>query len=354
MSRRDSGEDGPQDAAGQAKVTREIAAEAAAWISSLHGPDRNQDMEDDFRTWQKLSPAHREAFEKMTDLWQAIPGTDAARAFREARERDEQRAKRARSLAWRWAGAAGVGVALTAGVVGLQEWRTRDVYVSAVGEQRSVMLGDGTRMLLNTASRARVAFGAAQRTVEVNAGEALFEVAKDPLRPFVVRVAGSEVVAVGTVFWVRYRDGPKRDDKLTVTLVEGQVNVRATGGGEADLAPQAPVVLKPGDRLTLQHHGGSPAAGVASKLDRPNMERATAWQRHEASFDTTALADAVDEINRYSRTQIVLSKDVQEARYLLTGTYRTGDSAAFAHAVAMLYGLKVQETDGRLELQQIR
>jgi len=354
MSRLGSGADDSQNSAGQVKVTPEIAAEAAVWISSLHGPGRNRDMEDAFRAWQRLSPAHREAFEKMTDIWQAIPGTEAARAFREARERDERRAKRARSLAWRWAAAAGCGVAVTAGVVGFQQWRERDVYVSAVGEQRSVMLADGTRMLLNTASQARVDFGSKQRTVEVDAGEALFEVAKDPSRPFVVRVGGSEVVAVGTVFWVRFKDGPKRDEALSVTLMEGQVNVRPASAGGGSLAPQAPVVLKPGDRLTLEHDGGATAPVVAPKLDRPNMERASAWQRHEASFEATALADAVGEINRYSHTQIVLSKDVREAKYLLTGTYRTGDSAAFANSVAMLFGLKVQELDGRLELQQIR
>lgn len=354
MSRADSGAEGPQNSGRRVTVTPEIAAEAAAWISSLHGPDRNQDMEDDFRAWQKLSPAHREAFEKMTDIWQAIPGTQAAQAFQQAREDDARRARRSRSTAWRWAVAAVAGVVVAVVMVGLQQWRERDLYASAVGEQRSVMLADGTRMLLNTASQARVNFEAKQRTVEVSAGEALFEVAKDPSRPFVVRVGGSEVVAVGTVFWVRFTDGPKQADALTVTLVEGEVKVRPTAAGGGNLAPQKPVTLKPGDRLTLQHDGLPSAAGVKVQLDRPNMEHAMAWQRHEASFDTTALADAVAEINRYSRTQIVLSKDVEEAKYLLSGTYRTGDSAAFANAVAMVYGLKVQEMDGRLELQKIR
>lgn len=349
-----SGADDRQSSDGRAAVTPEIAAEAAAWIASLHSAERNQDMEDDFRAWQKVSSAHREAFESMTDMWQAIPGTEAARAFAEASEREQLKAKRAHRSGWAWAGAAALGVLATASVVLVQQWRERDLYVTPIGEQRSVMLADGTRMLLNTASQARVDFSAKQRTVEVNAGEALFEVAKDASRPFVVRIAGSEVVAVGTVFSVRFEDGPRQDDALTVTLVEGQVNVRPTAGGGDSLRPQEPVTLKPGDRLTLQHDARPASPVVDSKVDRPNIERALAWQRHEASFDATPLSDAVAEINRYSRTKIAMSNDVHEANYLITGVYRTGDSAAFANAVAMLYGLKVRENDVRIELEKIR
>lgn len=354
MSVPESGADDRQGSGGRVKVTPEIAAEAAVWIASLHGPDRNAAMEDDFRAWQRLSPAHREAFEKTTDIWQAIPGTQAAKAYVQAREQAERNARRARSATWRWAGAAGLGVLVAAGAVLFQQWRERDVYVAAVGEQRSVMLEDGSRMLLNTDTQARVDFGSKQRLVEVTAGEALFEVAKDASRPFLVRVAGSEVVAVGTVFSVRFTDGPKKEDALTVTLIEGQVNVRPAAGGEGSLAPPEAVILKPGDRLTLHHDPRSVASAVESTLDRPNMERALAWQRREAAFDATPLADAVAEFNRYSRTQIALSGDVQAAKYLISGVYRTGDSAAFAHAVAMLYGLQVREIDGRLELEKIR
>lgn len=332
-------------------MTPEIAAEAAAWIASLHSAERSPDMEDDFRAWQRRSPAHREAFEKMTDIWQAIPGTQAARAFEQASEREQRKSRRARSAGWRWGGAAGLGVFATAGFIVLQQWHDRDLYVTPIGEQRSVMLGDGTRMLLNTATQARVDFGSKQRTVEVSAGEALFEVAKDPSRPFVVRVASSEVVAVGTVFSVRFKDGLRQAAGLTVTLVEGQVNVRPGVGGGDGLRPQEAVALKPGDRLTLRYDAAPASPVVESEVDRPNIERALAWQRREASFDATPLADAIAEFNRYSRTQIALSSDVQAAKYLISGVYRTGDSAAFANAVAMLYGLKVREIDGRIELR---
>lgn len=102
---------------GYSKVTPEIGAEAAAWMASLHGPDRCRDMEDEFRSWLKQSEVHREVFEKMTDIWQAIPGTQAAITYAQARERAKRDARRARNLAWRWAGSAAVGLLVAAGVL---------------------------------------------------------------------------------------------------------------------------------------------------------------------------------------------------------------------------------------------
>lgn len=355
MSPSDFDEAGRRGSAGRPRVTPEIAAEAAVWVARLHGPGRNRAMEDEFRAWQARSPVHREAFERTTDVWQDIPSIKLADAYAAGHVRPSEReVGRARGGNRRWAVAAGLAVLLAGGGVLFQQWRDQGGYATAIGEQRLVMLEDGTRLLLNTDTRLRVDYGPQQRTVDVRGGEALFEVAKDAARPFVVRVAGSEVVALGTAFSVKYIDGPKTADSLTVTLIEGRVDVRpATGTASAGLAPAAAVVLHPGDRLMLGHEAGADAA-VRNRMDRPNIERAMAWQRQEAVFDDTSLVDAVAEINRYSRTQVELSNEVRQARLGVSGVFRTGDSAAFAQAVAMLHGLRVRETDGRLELEKIR
>jgi transmembrane sensor len=102
---------------GYSNVTPEIAAEAAAWMASLHGPDRCRDMEDEFRSWLKQSEVHREVFEKMTDIWQAIPGTQAAITYAQAQERAKRNGRRARNSAWRWAGSAAMGLLAVAAVL---------------------------------------------------------------------------------------------------------------------------------------------------------------------------------------------------------------------------------------------
>jgi transmembrane sensor len=337
------------------RVTPDIAAEAAVWIARLHGPGRTNRMERECLRWQALSPAHREAFERCTDTWADVPGIKLATAYETASSSRASSAQSSRDRWYglpRWAAAVGAMGVLTVGAVLVQQWRDLGTYSTGVGEQRVVVLEDGSRVRMNTATQLHVDFEAGQRTVNVRSGEALFEVAKDALRPFVVRVAGSEVVAVGTAFSVRYTDkGSSGSDAIAVTLIEGRVDVRPAAGGRADaLAPAQAVLMHAGERLKLDHSGGGAVTVTALRVDRPDVEQVTAWKRGEAVFDATALAEAVAEMNRYSRTPIVLVDGLGSSNLRVSGLYRTGDSAGFARAVAALHGLRVQETHGRLEL----
>ena len=341
-------------AEGPPKVTPEIAAEAAVWIARLHGPSRTRQMEQEFRAWQESSPAHRVAFERCTDAWQDIPRIGLAAAYEGLAASERAASARAgaglREAARRWITASAVAGAVAAGVVFALQWHDQNAYRTNVGEQRLVVLEDGSRMLLNTDTRLHVDFASSQRTVEVRSGEAFFEVAKDARRPFVVRIAGSEVVAVGTAFSVRYAPSAHAAGELAVTLVEGQAKVRAAGKARDVLAPEQPVWMKPGDRLLLDRPPGQAASRVVARLDRPNVERVLAWKRDEAVFEDTSLADAVAEMNRYNRTPIVLLDGLESAGLRVSGLYHTGDSTGFANAVAALHGLDVHEEGGRLEL----
>jgi transmembrane sensor len=341
-------------AEGGPKVTPEIAAEAAVWVARLHGPSRARQMEQEFRVWQASSPAHREAFERCTDVWEDIPRIGLATAYEalaSERAASATSSRGRREAAWRWIAASAVAGAMAVGAVLVLHWRGENAYGTNVGEQRLVVLEDGSRMLLNTDTQLRVDFAPAQRTVVVRRGEAFFEVAKDARRPFVVRIAGSEVVAVGTAFSVRYAPASHAADELAVTLVEGQVNVRPAGHDAGDaLAPEHPVSMKAGERLLLDRPSRDAASRVVVRLDRPDVERVTAWKRSETIFDDTSLADAVAEMNRYNRTPIVLLDGLASGGLRVSGLYRTGDSAGFANAVAALHGLSLHEQAGRLEL----
>jgi len=349
MSRPGAGAPGGTDA--PPKVTREIAAEASVWVTRLHGPDRSPEMERDFRAWQARSPAHREAFERCTDVWMDVGKLKLATAYETVAARHASSAGGARhGMRW-WAAGAATAAVFAAALLAGEEWWTQGVFSTDVGEQRNVVLEDGSRMLLNTDTRLRVSFDEQQRTVRVSHGEALFEVAKDPRRPFVVKVPGSEVVAVGTAFSVRYGDaGASAPQQLTVTLIEGRVDVRPEAEGSAGAATaEKPVSMKAGERLRVGPPAGASGA-VSQTVDRPNVEQVTAWKRSEVVFDATALWDAVAEMNRYSRTPIVLVDGLRDAPLRVSGLYRAGDNAGFARAVAHLHGLKLTAEPGRLEL----
>ncbi|MBZ8139698.1 iron dicitrate transport regulator FecR [Rubrivivax gelatinosus] len=334
-------------------MTPEIAAEAAVWVARLHGPQRSRQMELECLAWQQRSAAHREAFERCTDTWQSVPGVTLASAFAASASTERSLGGgRWRLAPVRWAAAAALGVAVLAGGAGYQHWRDRGLYLTGVGEQQLVVLDDGSRMTLNTDTRVRVALGPQRREVAIQNGEALFEVAKDTRRPFVVRAGGSEVVALGTVFAVRFAGPqPGEQDTLAVTLIEGQVALQPVAGA-GGLAPPAAVPMVAGDRVRLSAAAAGTGRRAKAELDRPNLEQVVAWKRSEAVFDDSSLADAVAEMNRYSRTPIVLLQPAGMAGLRVSGVYRTGDPVAFAQAVAALHGLRAQEHEGRVELSK--
>jgi transmembrane sensor len=226
-----------------------------------------------------------------------------------------------------------------------------DAVVTAVGEQRTLTLEDGTRVYLNTNSRAVVHYDKKLRQVNLEKGEALFEVAKRPEWPFVVTAGNQQVTALGTEFIVRW------DSKdLAVTLVEGKVIVSpvkfvSTGASKrqeegASTTPErtpgpdaaAEFTLSPGQRLTL-------AGSASPKVDRPPLERVTAWQRGQVAFDDTPLKEAVAEMNRYSTMRLQI-EDPSAAAIRVSGIFRAGDSANFAQAVAKTYRLQVRDQGG--------
>ncbi|MCU7370725.1 FecR domain-containing protein [Paucibacter sp. O1-1] len=348
-------------------MTREIAAEAAVWIARLHGPDRSNHMERECRAWQARSAAHRLAFERGTDLWMEAAGVDRAAVARaaaasrpEGRGREGQGARPANAgtSGWGWSRPWPLALSLTAavlvaGVLVGQPWRDIDSYDTGIGEQRLVILKDGTRMSLNTSTRVQVELDQTRRRVRVEGGEAFFEVAKEASRPFVVQAAGTEVTATGTAFVVRLTlPGAGASQALDVTLVEGQVVVR-----EAERRTQTPKIVPPivmaaGERLRVRGTGGnaSKAASDQPQRDRPRMDQVLAWKRGEAIFDNATLLEAVAEMNRYSSVPIRVGGAQTLGGLRVSGAFKTGDNASFARAVASLHGLTVRERLEGLEL----
>jgi transmembrane sensor len=202
----------------------------------------------------------------------------------------------------------------------------RDVIETGIAQTRAVTLEDGSRIMLDRNSRLRVAFTAAARDVELLAGQAHFEVAKDTHRPFRVRTASAEVVAVGTMF-----DVANLPAQTLVTLIEGRVNVRTLSG-----TPQAePKIeaLTPGQQL-----------GVASDgqfLDKKvvKIENVTAWQRGTIVLDDMPLPEALTAMNRYSVTQIVIRGPALQARRI-SGVFRIGDVETETLALERYFNLR--------------
>jgi transmembrane sensor len=310
-------------------------------------------MERECLAWQGRSEQHRLAFERCTDVWQDVPGISLGDAFAAAGASSDSRTSgtKAWSARERWVLAMSFTAALALGTVALQHLQYATSYGTGVGEQRVVVLDDGSRLTMNTATRVRVDLGASSRNVSVEDGEALFEVAKDPHRPFVVSVGGSEVRALGTIFAVRFTPRQAGADDVAVTPIEGQVSVQPETyrNGEESFQP-GQLVLHPGERARLAARASGAQTEKPPQVDHPRIDQVVAWKRGEALFDDVSLEQAVAEMNRYSRTPIVLVGGDAIASHRVSGIFRTGDNVGFARAVATLHGLVVRELPDRLEL----
>ncbi|MEJ0039666.1 MAG: FecR domain-containing protein [Gammaproteobacteria bacterium] len=316
-----------QDLSGStvAPLPNSVRAEAAVWVARLHSSGRSRALESGLRKWLKADPAHTRAFELATEAWEiggGIPGGALPRMADPFVDRQPGRFSRRSYFA--------VAAALSAVIVGATVFLSRSTPAvsTTVGEQRMLTLDDGTRIFLNTDTTLFVKEDATHRHVSLDTGEALFDVAKDPQRPFVVTAGDKEVVALGTSFVVR-RD-PRQ---LVVTLVEGRLRVTA-GGLKKE------TVLKSGQRLTFSER--KPAS-----IDEPPIDEVIAWRRGEIILDKTRLRDAVEEMNRYSAVKLVLD-DPAAAEIRVSGIFRAGDSVRFAQAVGEAYHLSVDHEQRRI------
>lgn len=306
------------------KASAAVRAEAAAWVARLHGPNRTPHVEAGLRRWLADDPEHAAAFELLTDTWEK-----SARLRRRPLEQVASWERPGFRISFpRAALAAAVTVVLA--VLATIFYLHTDAVTTGVGELRTLTLDDGSRVHLNTDTRIRVYYDKQTRDVSLERGEALFEVAQRPDRPFIVTAGGREIKALGTEFDVR------RDRKrLSVMLMEGKVTVESQGEGQSNRSPSEAetFTLIPGDRVTF-------VGSATPTLDRPAPERITAWLRGEVALDNTSLADAVAEMNRYSQQRIV-ADDPALAAIRVSGIFRAGDLANFAQAVARMHHIKV-------------
>jgi len=194
---------------------------------------------------------------------------------------------------------------------------------------------DGSKVTLNTNSEIRVAVTETERRVTLDKGEAFFEVAKDPRRPFVVHAGDKQIVAVGTKFSVR-RDA----DAVRVVVTEGRVRLeRSSASGAAPLAQ-----LSAG---TIARAAGAGTLVQEKPLDE--AEEFLSWRTGFLVFRDTTLGDAVAEFNRYNMHKIVI-EDPAVAAMHVGGSFRSTNVDAFVRLLQEGFQIHVDQRDEQIVL----
>lgn len=198
------------------------------------------------------------------------------------------------------------------------------VYRTALGERMTIALVDGSTAALNTSSRLRVEYSSSERRLVLEAGQALFEVAKGQSRRFSVIVGDRTVTAHGTTFDVRLDKA-----KIEVALIEGQVTVGRNGG-----LGDRPTRMTSNDVLV--------AAGATSRVRKVGDARQiVSWRDGLVLFDNDRLADAISELNRYVSDPIVLG-DSRLAGLRVSGVFKTGETMPFVEALELGFAVRAE------------
>jgi transmembrane sensor len=339
------------DANGNDKLAA-ISAEAARWFVQLRDGTLNIAGQYQYLLWLKESPAHVAEMLRACQVYVLLQAAKLESSSYRVEDspnvialgsREGAPSSGARADVRRWKRAAAfAGVAATAllAVVATTAWRTRAI-ATEVGEWRTLTLADGSTLKMGPRSRVRIDFDDASRDVHFDRGEARFQVAHEPARPFTVRSELATLRAVGTDFGVeRAAEG-----LLRVTVAKGAVAVSESARGEKARAGFARFQL-PADRQ-VSIGGAGPG-----RMQRIDSQRVLAWADGWLVFEGETLGEAVQEFNRRNRLQIVLSDAGLSAKKLV-GRFEAGNPRSFVSAVALLDdALTVREEHETLRIER--
>jgi transmembrane sensor len=398
------------------KSNRQIVDEAAEWFVEFRVGDVDQQARERFDEWVRRSPEHIRAYIEIARTYVEMPNPHRAtpldvealityartgenivpfdqagnalphepRPLPESRQSEPQAGRATHTRPTRRPLLAIAASALIAALAGAAWWQSAryPLYSTDTGERRSITLADGSTVDLNARSKLRVEFSKNERRVELLDGQALFQVAKDKNRPFIVASGEATVRAVGTQF-----DVYRKETDTTVTVLEGRVAVYSTAHAEStsgsaeptpaaapptprapaktqaempavphsDSVPPSPpglvdplgsgaIFLSAGEQVTV-----TPAAKTPPAPTRVDIAATTAWTQRRLIFDGSKLSDVVQEFNRYNKRQLVI-EDARLADFHVSGVYSSTDPSSLIRFLSEQPGVKVTEHDNEVQI----
>lgn len=305
--------------------SHEIDDRAAAWVAREDRIELSNPEQAERDAWLAADPRHFGAYARAQAVFAR---TARARALSGGKLSHEfipmAPARRSRRLT-RWA----IGVAATLCMLALGVHQHDDgsrYYATGKGEILRVPLQDGSAITLDSDSQVRVHYSSVERGISLLRGEALFDVAKNPERPFVVQAQGTSVTAVGTSFAVSLNE--RRSGGVEVLVREGIVDVTDARGAVA------PARLVANYRALANRSHGIRIEAVPSE----DLEQQLAWREGMLSFNGDTLSVAAAQFLRYSDVRIVIDDPLVGSRRIV-GLYSASDPLGFARSVALSLGL---------------
>ena len=310
-----------------------IAEQAAEWVVKLDEGDMSPESHEKLLHWLRKSPIHVNEFIQTCVLFDATEfidkykqiGTEVAQnevvklpSFRNENSdiRDKTFAKPRQMMG---IAASVVFVILSVLLFNSSEPQVeqpKDSYVTKLGEQRSIVLDDGSLINMNTLSSIEIDYSANFRDIYLLDGEAFFTVAHDPNRPLRVWSGNTVTQAIGTEFNVR-----KSNSSTTVTVLSGKVSVTDKDMGKL-VADKSRIFATAGEEVT------STIPGKFLKQQEINLEKRLSWKERKLIFSGEPLIVVISEFNRYNKTQLTVSSN-EAAQLSISGIFSTTKPDSF-------------------------
>jgi len=360
------------------KFNTQIYEEACEWFIECRAGDLDDIARVEFDRWLRKSPEHQSAYLEIAAIWNEGSSLDPAnrwdvetliakaaedssnvvaleRTARPTREgRDPRQAPTtpapATTIRRRRLFAIAASALLVTAALATYLLVPQGVYATTLGEQRSLALNDGSTVQLNSLSEIRIRYTEQERTVDLLKGQALFHIANDSTRPFVVCSGQTRIRAVGTQF-----DVYRKSDGTVVTVVEGRVAVRQSHEGSEMREHEANDVssIRAGDGAILLAAGEQiiVTPQTAQRTSHPDVAGATAWTQRQLVFDAASLTDVANEFNRYNERKLVIDPSALGTQHI-SGVFSSTDPASLIRFLRDRPGLRVTETSTQIRVER--
>jgi transmembrane sensor len=336
--------------------------EACEWFVQFRAGEADTQARREFDLWLRRSPECVRAYLEISAIWTEAPKLDAdgrwdldsliaAAAKGDVIDLPHSRSRECGAAPdprprrhMRWLAAAGVALCVAISAVIIIERSRATTFETTTGEQRFLTLSDGSTVNLNSQSAIEIRFTSAERGVVLTKGEALFHVAKNAARPFIVSTGGTRVRAVGTEF-----DVYRKSAATIVSVLEGRVEVSqpppSRSGRTSEATTVEPLALTAGYRVAVTRAG----IGGSEQVD---AAAAIAWTQQQLIFDSASAADVAEEFNRYNSRRMIIDGDLAGLR--LSGVFSSTDPMAFVRFLQDRFGVQVVETETEIRVEKKR
>lgn len=322
--------------ASKKKALRKTAVD---WFLRLQNMDADSSERSAFEAWLISSPLHQEAYAEVSGVWQKLDSTPQLQQLASALEGKNKSSRSVKIKAASVAFSLVLTVCLSLFVVDL--WQSQPIMqviaTASIGQTKTQLLDDGSKFTISANSNIEVVYYRNKRLVKLHSGEAIFDVAKNIDRPFIVESANTKVTVLGTRFAVN-----KLDKLVRVSVDHGRVKVEGASNNP-NLSKQE-IILSNGEVAEISS-GNTPI-----KVDRPAQD-AFSFEKGLITFTNANLSEISETLSRY-RQQPVLVKNGQQLNSKITAVIKQRNVENFLNRLPDLAPVRLEQQNGQLLISE--